>query len=120
MNSFQFFFFFKVQGKTLRKQHGIYARIYLRVGSKVHSVNAMLAIKALHDVINKVPMHIDEHPLTTKMHPMKALLNIINKAHIHTNDLHLTIEMYHTKIRFTIGGRVVSGCIPSITLIPSC
>ncbi len=80
----------------------------------------MLAIKALHNVINKVLVHIDEHPLTTKIHPMKALLNIINKAHIHTNDLHLTIEMHHTKIRFTPSGKVVSGCMPNTTLTPSC
>lgn len=90
------------------------------VGSKVHGVNAMLAIKVLHNVINKVHVHIDEHPLTTKMHPMEALLNIINKAHINTNDLHLKIEMHHTKIRFTLGGRVVRGCIPNTTLTPSC
>jgi hypothetical protein len=80
----------------------------------------MLAIKALHNVINKVPIHIDEHPLTTKMHPMKVLFNIINKVHIHTNDLHLTIEMHHTKIRFTLGDKVVGGCILNITLTPSC
>jgi len=80
----------------------------------------MLAIKALHNVINKVPVHIDEQLLTIKTLLMKVLLNIINKAHIHTNDLHLTIEMHHTKNRFTFGGRVVSGCIPSTILIPSC
>lgn len=80
----------------------------------------MLATKALHNVINKVPIHIDEHPLTIKMHPMKALFNIINEVQIHTNDLHLTIEMHHTKIKFTLGDKVVGGCKPSTTLTPSC
>jgi hypothetical protein len=89
------------------------------VGSKVHGVNVMLAIKALHNVINKVPIHIDERPLRIKMHPMKVLFKI-NKAHIHTKDLHLTIEMHHTKIRFTLGGKVVGGCIPNTMLTPSC
>jgi hypothetical protein len=120
MNSLQNFKKQKVHGKALGKQHGIYTRIYLKVSSKVHDVNVMLVIKALHNVINKVLVHIDKHPLTMKMHPMKVLFNIINKVHIHTNALHLTIVMHHMKIRFTLGGRVVGGYIPNTPLIPSC